>query len=280
MLTFRGPGEKKQVDPKLGNFCTLLWFGNTVIIQRYSFGFLAMPTGTGYGTPAATTGSGYGTPDALKPKSKDKGFEVLPKAGLIIVTNEEVGTTPPAFSVSGGTGSTEDVEINFAALSEDAEPLDTEISSEKGTIASAAPQTQELKIEGVYFNSAAGDDTITGSSFSDFLRGGAGDDVIKCGAGDDVVRIGAGDDRLTLGDGADTLYLTADQLQGSENTLVDFDPDEDQVLIDAQLEPYISIEDVEGGVSIKLSGPKNMVGEGGVTQLLNDALTSEAISFG
>ncbi len=255
-------------------------YGTPVATTGSGYGTPAATTGSGYGTPAATTGSGYGTPDALKPKSKDKGFEVLPKAGLIIVTNEEVGTTPPAFSVSGGTGSTEDVEINFAALSEDAEPLDTEISSKKATIASAAPQSENLQIAGVYFNSAAGDDEITGSAFSDFLRGGAGDDDIDCGAGDDVVRIGSGDDRLTLGAGSDTLYLTADQLQGSENTLVDFDPDEDQVLIDAKLERYISIEDLDGGVSITLSGPKNMVGEGGVTQLLNDALTSEAISFG
>ena len=219
------------------------------------------------------------TSSTLKPDVD--GFKVVPKGELISVDDDDLGgTTPPAFSVKGGSKKKKDVQISFMAVSRQDKLLDLEIPTKTGTIASAAPQVMNLKIDGVYYNSAAGSDNITGSSFNDFLRGGAGDDLIDCGAGDDVVRIGAGNDRLTLGTGADTLYLTADQLQGSENVLVDFKADEDQVVIDAQLEPYISIEDVEGGVSINLSGPKNMVGKGGITQLLNDALMSEAISFG
>ncbi len=218
--------------------------------------------------------------DAVIVKSVGEGFKVVPKGKTIEVNDDNLGAAPPAFTVRGGTKSTKAVQINFEVVSKQVKPLDPEIPTKKGTIATAAPQIVNLQIEGVYFNSAAGNDTITGSSFSDFLRGGAGDDIIDCGAGNDVVRIGDGDDRLTLGAGADILYLTADQLQGSENTLVDFVVDEDQVLIDARLEPYISIEDVDGGVSINLSGPADIVGEGGITQLFNDAMTSTLISFG
>jgi hypothetical protein len=47
-----------------------------------------------------------------------------------------------------------------------------------GTIASNAPSDFKAKINGIYFNSASGDDEITGSRFNDFIRAGAGDDVI------------------------------------------------------------------------------------------------------
>ena len=208
------------------------------------------------------------------------GFEVDPGDGTIIVDSNEIGTTPPAFSVAGGSQEKASISISFEAVAKQASALDPEIPTQIGNIGSAAPSSQVLDITGVYFNSAAGDDIITGSAHGDFLRGGDGDDNINCGAGDDLVRIGAGNDLLTLGAGADILYLTADQLQGSENTLTDFDSSADRLLIDAQLEPYISISNVQGGISIQLSGPRTMVGEGGITQLLHDDLNSTMINFG
>ena len=212
--------------------------------------------------------------------ANDDGFEVDPGAGTINVDNSEIGTYPPAFSVVGGSQGNASVSISFEAVAKQESALDPEIQTQIGNIGSAAPSSEALDIRGVYFNSAAGDDLITGSAHGDFLRGGGGDDNINCGAGDDLVRIGAGDDRLTLGAGLDILYLTADQLQGSENILTDFDSNEDKLLIEAGLEPYISISDIKGGISIQLSGAQMMVGEGGITHLLHDELSSEDVGFG
>ena len=74
----------------------------------------------------------------------------------------------------------------------------------------------------MYFSSDAGADYITGSEHNDFIRGGANDDFIDSGDGDDLIRSGAGSDIITTGEGSDLLYYTADQLDGSADTVLDF----------------------------------------------------------
>lgn len=91
-----------------------------------------------------------------------------------------------------------------------------------GTIRSNAPSNLALEITGVYFNSAAGSDAITGSQHNDFIRAGAGDDIINTGAGNDLIRSGAGNDIITTGDGDDLIYYTAGQLDGTADQVNDF----------------------------------------------------------
>lgn len=58
---------------------------------------------------------------------------------------------------------------------------------------------------GIRLYSGAGQDTITGSSGTDYIHGGAGNDLIFGGDGSDVIEGGAGDDTIYGGDGWDGL---------------------------------------------------------------------------
>jgi len=98
-----------------------------------------------------------------------------------------------------------------------------------GTVSSNAPTNFDRTINGVYFNSSGGNDNLTGSDFNDFIRAGAGDDIINAGDGDDLVRGGSGSDRITLGAGRDIVYYTIDQLDGSTDTITDFNSAEDEI---------------------------------------------------
>ncbi len=128
----------------------------------------------------------------------------------------------PIVEVEGGVTNESSVKISFDRIQASPTPLDLNTpTAGGGSIASSAPAGVSPSINGVYFNSAAGADEITGSEFNDFIRGGANDDFIDSGDGDDLIRSGAGSDIITTGEGFDLLYYTADQLDGSADTVLD-----------------------------------------------------------
>jgi len=108
------------------------------------------------------------------------------------------------------------------------------------TIASEAPSNISMDITGIYYNSAAGDDEITGSSSNDFVRAGSGDDIVIAGAGDDLIRGGAGSDQITTGSGADKIYWTVDQLDSSADTVTDFVVGEDQIAVESAISTSVA----------------------------------------
>ncbi|MEM9215472.1 MAG: hypothetical protein AAGD25_14150 [Cyanobacteria bacterium P01_F01_bin.150] len=91
-------------------------------------------------------------------------------------------------------------------------------------------------------NGQGGDDRLYGLSGDDLLRGGAGDDFLVGGLGEDVLYGGQGNDTLIGGLGSDTLVggvgrdifeVSAEQslLSNSVDTVVDFDPTNDQLIL-------------------------------------------------
>ncbi|QEY32408.1 calcium-binding protein [Synechococcus sp. RSCCF101] len=163
-----------------------------------------------------------------------------------VITGTEVTATDEDLSgdngrqveVSGGNGDTTSRIVDFQNVTA-GDPVDTgAATSGGGTIASNAPAGAPV-IDGVYFNSGAGNDAIAGSGANDFIRAGAGDDIINTGDGDDVVRGGSGSDTITLGGGADTVYYTIDQLDGSTDTVTDFSSD-DKISLDSDVSASIS----------------------------------------
>ena len=157
----------------------------------------------------------------------------IPEGETLVISSSDLPEgTQPVFEFSGGVNSAVSLRIDFQNIDPSSTPIDPSRATDGGgTIASNAPQNLTLSLDGVYFNSGAGADSITGSQHSDFLRAGAGDDIIDSGAGDDLVRAGAGNDQITLGSGNDILYFTADQLDQSIDTLNDFNSAEDIIAL-------------------------------------------------
>ena len=203
---------------------------------------------------------------------------------LPIITSQKLGAATPHFEAPEGVSTEQGLPVDFSNLVKPVNQLITTAISGIGMIKDAFSSNIELNLTGVYFNSGAGDDLITGTDFNDFIRCGAGDDDLDAGSGDDIVRLGSGDDNITLGAGDDIIYLTADQLQGkSSNRIADFNSiGNDQIIIDQRLEDYITIQGL-GTASIKLTltGPEDFVGMGGITTLISDAGVIQAnnISF-
>lgn len=126
-----------------------------------------------------------------------------------------------------------------------------------------------------YAHSGAGDDQLEGSSLSDFIRGGAGNDTINALGGNDLIRGGSGADNVTGGAGADTLYYTADQLDGSVDTFVDFTSGTDKITFDStQVSSIQSINGI-GTKSIFVTGANGTV----VISSQNDDIQASDIDF-
>ena len=127
-----------------------------------------------------------------------------------------------------------------------------------------------------YAHSGAGDDQIEGSSQADFIRGGAGNDTINGFGGNDVIRGGSGSDSITTGPGADTLYYTADQLDGSVDTFVDFTAGEDKISFDSAAVSSLDQISGLGTDTIIITG-----GAGNNTVIIsqNDEITGDDINF-
>jgi len=74
-----------------------------------------------------------------------------------------------------------------------------------------------------------GADSISGGDGDDFLKGGRGQDTLVGGSGNDTLTGGLGADVLTGGSGADIFIIDAD------DTVLDFNPDEGDQIIDISL---------------------------------------------
>ena len=171
-----------------------------------------------------------------------------------IVLSNSIGSSSRVFELLGGNQTKKILNLNASNLSE--VKIDLSQASNYRTIMAAAPSILNLELSGMYLDSGADNDELTGSQFNDFLRGGDGDDVIFAGSGDDICRVGAGNDILNLGEGNDILFLTVDQLgQQNVNQIQDFNLKEDRILIDHELAEIIEITYLNNGFSVELFSP-------------------------
>ena len=99
------------------------------------------------------------------------------------------------------------------------------------TIAQAAGNKVPVGGFAYYGAGGSGNDQIEGSSLNDFIRGGAGNDTINAFGGNDLIRGGAGSDLIQGASGSDTIYYTADQLDGSTDTVTDFTTGVDTIAV-------------------------------------------------
>jgi Ca2+-binding RTX toxin-like protein len=83
-----------------------------------------------------------------------------------------------------------------------------------------------------------GNDTLSGGKGNDTIKGNQGDDAVRGGSGNDDLYAGSGKDRLTGGKGADRFVWEVDyrdtglSLGGQRDTISDFNPLEDVILLD------------------------------------------------
>jgi len=144
-----------------------------------------------------------------------------------------------------------------------------------GTIADNAPAgifEDPSTQPDTYIQTGAGDDQIEGSAGIDFIRAGAGNDRINAGDGNDIVRPGSGNDDMTLGKGNDVVYLTIDQLQGTQTkNISDFKTSgADKIQISKDLQGLVSItgqgtkqivislSGAQSGTTTIISGPQGL----------------------
>lgn len=91
-----------------------------------------------------------------------------------------------------------------------------------------APQARSS----TYFNTGAGDDTVTGSSRADFLVGGGGNDQLNGSGGNDRFIAGGGNDILTGGSGNDVFIFNAALTAANVDTIRDFGRGDDVFQLD------------------------------------------------
>ncbi len=144
------------------------------------------------------------------------------------------------FEVLGGPENLRSIDVSFSEIDDNSTvSLDRETAA-GGTIKSNSPlpmqQTTEYNLDGMYFNSEAGNDYIIGSEMNDFIRGGAGSDQIDGLAGNDIIRGGSGGDLISGGEGSDQFYFTTDQIDDAIDIITDFDKAEDEIVIQSGIE--------------------------------------------
>ena len=136
------------------------------------------------------------------------------------------------FEVLGNVKNIRSTNINFESIQDSSLINSSLTTAGSGTLESNSlflSQAQELN--GIYFNSAAGNDKIIGSLFNDFIRGGSGDDFINSLDGNDIIRGGSGADVIYGGRGADTFLYTFDQIDNSVDQIKDFDQASGDMLV-------------------------------------------------
>jgi Ca2+-binding RTX toxin-like protein len=74
--------------------------------------------------------------------------------------------------------------------------------------------------------------TLKGRAGNDKLYGGAGDDVLLGGSGNDTISGGRGADRLAGGSGQDRFVFNTKPGKGEVDTIRDFDPFEDTLVLE------------------------------------------------
>lgn len=149
------------------------------------------------------------------------------------------------FEVLGGPKNLRSIDVSFSEIKDNSKVSLGRETAGGGTIKSNSPlpmqQTTEYNLDGIYFNSDAGNDYIVGSKMNDFIRGGAGSDQIDGLAGNDIIRGGSGGDLISGGDGSDQFYFTIDQIDDAIDIISDFDKSEDKIVVQSDIE--ITVDD-------------------------------------
>ena len=175
------------------------------------------------GEPITIIEEGYPTYDP--PQYYYDAIFIAPDVVEQIITDSDIGDQEKQFEVLGNVSNLRSTKIRFDNIqNQNIVNLDRTTAG-GGTIQSNIPSMKlnELSINGIYFNSDAGDDKIVGSKFNDIIRGGDGQDVIDGLEGDDVIRGGSGGDIMSGGEGSDLFYYTIDQIDNSTDVIKDFD---------------------------------------------------------
>lgn len=68
----------------------------------------------------------------------------------------------------------------------------------------------------------SGNDVLTGGADRDYLSGASGNDTLDGGAGGDRLYLGSGSDVASGGDGADTFIFRSDDLDGAQDSILDY----------------------------------------------------------
>ncbi len=112
----------------------------------------------------------------------------------------------------------------------------------------------------------------------DVVRGGNGDDIIDTGSGNDILSGDAGFDLLTGGEGADRFEFKQVS-NGSTDTITDFNPDEDVLAFNANLQNAgaFELKAVDSGDDVIITwGPEN--GSGGIEVVILENVSAAELS--
>ncbi len=129
-------------------------------------------------------------------------------------------------------------------------------------------ETLYLKLNALNGTGNAQDNIIFGNDKNNVLKGGAGDDALYGGGGDDILIGGTGDDilngntgnnTLTGGAGADRFVFSANLLPSNIQTITDFEPGVDRIILSTAIFPIGHFS----GVKLAAEAFKNL-GEGAV----------------
>jgi quercetin dioxygenase-like cupin family protein len=189
-------------------------------------------------TPLTITEEGY--PSYDPPSYFYTSIFLEPKDAKQKINDSILDGRQKQFEVLGGPKNLRSIDVSFSEVEDNSKvSLDRETAG-GGTIKSNSPlpmqQTTEYNLDGIYFNSDAGNDCIIGSKMNDFIRGGAGSDKIDGLAGDDIIRGGSGGDLMRGGEGSDQFYFTPDQIDDAIDFISDFDKSEDKIVIQSGIE--------------------------------------------
>ena len=117
----------------------------------------------------------------------------------------------PGADLLAGGGSANDTVFYFGAT-------DVAVSLDNVANDGAAGEGDNVLDAVENINTAAGNDTVTGSAANNEISTGAGNDVLDAGAGDDEIFAGAGDDSISGGSGDDQIQANegADVVRGGD----------------------------------------------------------------
>ncbi|MDB4677032.1 hypothetical protein OAE59_00140 [Synechococcus sp. AH-551-B05] len=174
------------------------------------------------------------------PSYFDEAAFVSPSFTEQLINGNNYAIERKQFEILGDVKNLRPINIDFSTI-ENSDTINIDQSTAGGgTITSNALFLEQgQKLNGIYFNSAAGNDKIIGSQFNDFIRAGSGNDFIDAKEGNDLIRGGSGQDIMSGGLGADLFLYTFDQIDNSLDIIKDFNQSSGDKLV---VETGINVE--------------------------------------
>jgi len=174
------------------------------------------------------------------PSYFDEAAFVSPSFTEQLINGNNYAIERKQFEILGDVKNLRPINIDFSTI-ENSDTINIDQSTaDGGTITSNALFLEQgQKLNGIYFNSAAGNDKIIGSQFNDFIRAGSGNDFIDAKEGNDLIRGGSGQDIMSGGLGADLFLYTFDQIDNSLDIIKDFNQSSGDKLV---VETGINVE--------------------------------------